>query len=406
MTDDDILERLLFGGGDDFMTSLTDSFPFGASQATTAPSTDATTVPDGSSTVSDESDAPKRKRQRTSLKHELEYLREKQDVLQAQLNELRATTIVRPPSSIWETRAKVQMAAATRAMHENASLRTILQEQLKTAQTLERVLKKSPKLELSPQFNRDEWRSWRLGADPSTRVHSMLAITDHLYERLECELIKNNVYDLQDGQSSMNVRTHQNVLWFDFMQSSLMHADLDAMRRATWALIRQQIQVPGGPVLTTTGSVRTSMYLPDHNIVYTHNESTVKLQGGTLCKSEGRWIARMYSEPNRAVVVYRSILDDALEPHTPGRLRDNLMGWVVLQRCEIDPSKTRHMVVHQCPPAVMSEGGESSPPTGEMTEFLLNMLRSHMDRIKQAVIQHDPTSSSIQANHDVKLEQN
>ncbi|ETV92406.1 hypothetical protein, variant 1 [Aphanomyces invadans] len=326
MTDDDILERLLFGGDGDDVVILSPAIDDLAIAPSSAPT-------EASSNHSDESDAPKRKRQRTSLKHELEYLREKQEALQAQLNELRATTVVRQPSSIWEMRAKTQIAAATRAMQENASLRTLLQEQLKTAQTLERVLKRSPKLELSPQFNREEWRSWRLDADPAARIQSMLAITDHMYDRLEGELIKSKVYDLHDRQSCMNVRTHQNVLWFDFIQSTIMDVDHDAMRSATWALARQQLQMDGGPILSTTGTILADV--PEFNMVYTRNESTMVFTSGSSCKSEGRWIARMYTEPHRTVLVYRTILDDALEPHTPGILRDNLAG------CGVRPTRPR-----------------------------------------------------------------
>ena len=85
----------------------------------------------------------------------------------------------------------------------------------------------------------------------------MRAILSHLHDRMESEFIKNSVYDLKDGHSSLSLRTRHNVLWFDFMQCNVFDAKMDAVAAGLWAVLCQRVKVPRTSVLDSNGSVRT-----------------------------------------------------------------------------------------------------------------------------------------------------
>ncbi|KAF0697880.1 Aste57867_11463 [Aphanomyces stellatus] len=386
MSDDDIMERLLFG--DDFMiqavlghdvvkqdagddNSSEDSLPMKDEPMDAKPS--------------------KRKRQRTTLKHEIAYLRAKQDDLQAQLDILRTQALVLEPATVWELRAKDQMQAAQRAKQENAALRTMLQDQLKTAQALERVLKKKPRLEMTPDLSAEEWREWRLDADPARRRHAMCAITDHVYAKLESEFIKHGMYDLGAGQSGISVRTQHNILWFDYMQCLTWVYPVETMAAFFWAFSCHDLLVGEGSMLATTGEAIETFESATGPLSYARTETSFSIHA-RRCVTEGRWLTRKYSDERtgRVVFAYRSILDDALHPHADDHLRDNFLGWVVLQPSPSDPAKTVLYYLHQstASPSPPRDGGAADlppVPQGELTEFLFHALRSHMQRIEDAI---------------------
>jgi hypothetical protein len=87
---------------------------------------------------------PKRKRQRITLKQEIDYLREKEHELQYQLYNL--TSKMNSCDSVWATRAMGLNVATQRTIQENAVLRKMVEDQLKTIHTLERVFRRKPKL--------------------------------------------------------------------------------------------------------------------------------------------------------------------------------------------------------------------------------------------------------------------
>ncbi|KAF0697879.1 Aste57867_11462 [Aphanomyces stellatus] len=317
--DEDIVERLLFG--DDVFTSnvqATQVDDDGAFEESLPPLTE---LGDGKSA--------KRKRTRTTLKDEIVYLRAKQVDLQAQLDALQAQSMVaQPVLSVWEGRAKDQMQAAQKSRQENAALRTMLHDQLKTAQALERVLKKKPKLEISPDLLAEEWREWRLDTDPARRLHAMTSITDHLYAKMESEFIQCGIYDLLVGQSGISVRTHQNHLWFDYMQCSVVDVPFDRVAAQVWAVACFEVTMASDDVSAMTGEVLERM----DSMVYNRTLTSVTMANGRVWRNEGRWLFRLYEERDRTVIIYRSILDDPLYPHAPDQFRDNLLGWSCRRR--------------------------------------------------------------------------
>ncbi|KAF0697884.1 Aste57867_11467 [Aphanomyces stellatus] len=334
----------------------------------------------------------KRKRQRMTLKEEIMYLKAKQRELVVQLDAL--TPVVTSceasavSSSVWEGRAKAQLQAAQKAMRENAALRSMLADQLKTTQALERILKKKPKLEASrPCDPHYAWREWRLDtADPARRLEAMHSITIHVYEKLDSEFIQSGVFDLAAGQSGLSVRTRQNVLWFDFVQSSVLEVPYATMQALAWAVACFDTPLTGGSVVLQR--------INDCHMVYTRTNSTFPSSG--FC-TEGRWLTRLFRESNRTVVVYRSLVDDVLVPHAPNQWRDNFVAWVVLEPCPSDPAtKTRQSFLHQttpcmAPPDSGRRNGGSMMSQGKLTEFLLTILQSRVKDVEDTVARHVDT---------------
>ncbi|KAF0682612.1 Aste57867_25249 [Aphanomyces stellatus] len=390
--DHDIVERLLFG--DDFFVID----PFGDKHDAREDSTsdDTSVVP-----ANDAAGKPKRKRvrhHRPTLKHEIMRLQEKQRELQAQLNALETQIVVEPstPASVWEVRAKAQMEAAAKAKRDNAALRTLLQDQLRTAQTLERILKKKPKLEISPDFSADAWREWRLDADPARRLHAMTAITDHVYAKLDSEFIQHGLYDLEPGQSGITMRTQDNTLWFDFLHCGDLDVSYAEAQALMWAISCFDVALPGNSVVHTYGQ----KLLDDATttMCYAQTKSTAVANGRTL-HTEGRWLLRQFVEAGRTVIVCRSIVDDALHPHGVDQWRDNLVAWIVLEPCPTDATKTRQLFLFEntptMPPYRRADGDHSDAIAHhELMDFVLVMMRARMEDFNRIMATEQGSASA------------
>ncbi|KDO27953.1 hypothetical protein SPRG_20350 [Saprolegnia parasitica CBS 223.65] len=362
-SDDDIVERILFGEFlDEYQGDVED---------------------DVTSETSSTDEKPKRrKRHRITLKQEIDALRAKETDLRATLDMLSKRAELPLNASVWETRAKDQVVAAQKTLQENTFLRNMLQEQLKTINALERVLKKKPKLVLTPQFDHDEWRTWRLGVDSVARDHSMRAILSHLHDRMESELIKNSVYDLKDGHLSLELRTRHNVLWFDFMQCHALDATMDVVAAGLWAVFCQRVKIPRTSFLDSTGSI---LHQVDEDTVYTETRSVVTHNLFDVAV-EGRFLIQRIVEATRTVFVYRSLLQDDLFPHSPNGFRDNTLGWIVLQPCPGNPDKTIKYVMSQVTKPPRSHEPETEAPDAEdIADFALNLLSTHSATINDLI---------------------
>ncbi|KAF0697883.1 Aste57867_11466 [Aphanomyces stellatus] len=372
--DDDIVERLLFGDDDSYDGGDVASL----NEVTSEDSTTACAA----------SGVGPQKRKRTTPKQEITYLRAKQRELHAQLGELRHTMAAQESTSVWEARSKDQMQAAQKALKENTTLRTMLNDQLKTAQALERLLKKRPRIEMTPDATSEAWREWRLDTDPARRLHSMQAITDHVYEKLETEFIQHGVYDLEDGQSGLTVRTQQNVLWFDYMQCVAWDVPYKVAQTIVWSMSLVNPETDWSTTMKPTSEILENWDDP-HKIIYigAHSNSFVRDQS---FRTEGRWLVRLFVETDRTIVVTRSIVDDALHPHGHNEWRDNLLNWVMLTKCPSNPDKTLVRYLHETtapmpPRAHDAESTIQGLAQGELTECLLTLMRGHMQDIQRAI---------------------
>ncbi|OQR81461.1 hypothetical protein THRCLA_11714 [Thraustotheca clavata] len=373
-SEEDIVERILFG---EFLKEYPGDQQEFEDDATSETSAGSETKPV----------RPKRrKRHRITLKQEIDSLRVKETELLEQLNVLTKKSEVTGNASVWETRAKDQIVAAQKTLYENSMLRNMLQEQLKTIQALERVLKKKPKLTLTPQFTPDEWRTWQLSSDQYTRENSMRSILAYLYDKMESEMIKNNVYDLVENTSSLALRTHHNVLWFDFMQYNILDVNIKDAEIALWAIICLDIKIPSAKVKSPQG--QPIEYL-DENTVYTQTKADVVRSEDDSFTVEGRYLAQRILEENRVVIVYRTIIDDELHPHSPSCYRDHAIGWIILQPCPDDPRRTQKYTLTQVTKPIGNAHEEEKTATKleEASDFVLSLLTSHTSKMSEAIVQ-------------------
>ncbi|KAF0697888.1 Aste57867_11471 [Aphanomyces stellatus] len=372
--DDDIVERLLFGDDDSYDGD-------DVASPDEVSSEDSTPVQ-----ASTEMGPPKRKR--TTQKQEITYLKAKQRELHDQLDELKQKMTLQAPASVWQVRAKDQKQAAQRATQENMALRSTIQDQLKAVRALERLLKKRPRIEMTPDATSEAWREWRLDTDPARRLHSMQAITDHVYEKLETEFIQHGVYDLEDGQSGLTVRTQQNVLWFDYMQCLTWDIPYTMAQTLMWSMSLMNPETDWSTTMKQSGEVLENW---DEllKMVYVSARCNAIVRDQSF-RTEGRWLFRLFVEADRTVFVSRSIIEDALHPHGHDEWRDNLFGWVVLTKCPSNPNKTLVRYLHETtapmpPPTTQAEESIQGLAQGELTECILALMRGHMQDIQRAM---------------------
>ncbi|KAF0697881.1 Aste57867_11464 [Aphanomyces stellatus] len=291
------------------------------------------------------------KRKRITLKQEIAYLKTKQLELQAQLEALKpkmATAI----QTMWEVRAKDQLVESQKAQRKTQrSERCCETGSSKTAQALERVLKKKSRLEMTPNFSVDEWRQWRLDTNRARRHDAIKAITDHMLGKLDSEFIQNGIFDLKVEQSGRRSRPG-NASIMKSRGEVLLEVDDDGMGKMA--------------------------YLRTHSTRI--RRRTLKTAVCSFArKADGSFAWPFKPTELCTVLVYRSILDDAHVPHDANQWHDNLLGWITLERCPTDATKTLQRYFYQSTIAITPMRATQwfmvQVDPGQATDFLLLMLR-------------------------------
>ncbi|KDO24902.1 hypothetical protein SPRG_09546 [Saprolegnia parasitica CBS 223.65] len=307
------------------------------------------------SSTSSDLDPPTKKRQRTSLRHEILHLRAKHLALTAQLQSLSAERAADPASySVWANRAKDQATSVQLARQENARLQEMVRDQLKFISSLQRVMAKKPKLcdfaSVAP------WEMATLGA--TGRREAKEKLMRHQYDKLETEWIRHGLYEYEAGTTSVRKRyieSQDDALWVHFAECHFWSVDYQVLADIVWGMFTQQLR---------------SQPHTDGNSTYFRY--TAKVASGAIPPIDGRLFLRRYIETGRIVFVSRSILDDALFPSDPTRFLDNQCAWIIVQRTG---DATARLTSHArfSPPLVPRESTVTDFTPGMYTECLLEL---------------------------------
>ncbi|EQC28175.1 hypothetical protein, variant 2 [Saprolegnia diclina VS20] len=288
------LERVL--DSDDAAPSVTDLSAFLAS-----------TRDFGNETATHNTDGSRKRRVREKTSDEVAYLQSKQRYLLRQLELLRDKHAIPAHAGVWQVRAIEQAQAAERAKQENARLKALVHDQLALARGMERMLLKRPKLSAFPSMA----RYGVLGCEH--RATDLRALLQHDYEAIESDHIRFGLHDLTArGTSTRKTFVETTVddnLHLHFVRLGNGPFDYAALSNLVWEHMTTKL----GP-----STERLLYEAPD--LVYT--KAVITLDDPTMPVLEVRTAARRYDHDGRVVVVWRSIVHDALLPHAAGHLID------------------------------------------------------------------------------------
>ncbi|OQR88451.1 hypothetical protein ACHHYP_06806 [Achlya hypogyna] len=298
-------------------------------------------------------------------KKELEYLRAKHDTLTRQLKRLqeRQCSVDDAVLLPWKARAVEQAKSAQRALHENARLRELVEDQLSVIQALEKVLNKRPKLVQFPPPD-VTWKQAILGT--TNRLADLEQLMQHQLEKLECEWIRHGLHDAQIERKSFHKgfveSREQNAngdtnMGICFVGSKMAPLDFCTMSEIVW----WHKTNPTGP-----NSAVLEAFHPD--LVYVRED--IVLPDPTMPVMEARTALRKYVLEDRVIIVWRSIVQDALQPHNSNNLICNREGWTVFHAKDATESYLQlcmRMATPIFPPALQAV----QPAVGTLTELLL-----------------------------------
>ncbi|CAK4173046.1 unnamed protein product [Aphanomyces euteiches] len=263
---------------------------------------------------------PHRKRQRD----ELLYLRDKVSDLEAQLTRLKKKheAALADPSP-WRHLAIQMRHEKDVAVVNNQVIRAALQEQIEFGHALHAILVERPRVAMIPMLDEVSIPS-RLPADPTFRFQAAMDISAHQYSMLHSAFVSGDLIDCTtEFQTCVPKLWHDNMLVVEAAACRQAPVDQAIVARMVWAI--------------TTGQLRDSLQPLERLEEFTPDLAYVNIPIAFVgLAGQNRDLVRRYSEPNRDVFVYRSILEDELKPHDKAMIA-NESAWLVVE--PIDPSQ-------------------------------------------------------------------
>ncbi|OQS00228.1 hypothetical protein THRCLA_06125 [Thraustotheca clavata] len=321
------------------------------------------------------------KRIRTSPKEELEYLQSKHRYLISELRKLQAATAM-TTNDPWQKRAKSQAQAAQRAIQENTRLKAALEDQIKVIQALEKVFQKKPRLtEAAAEKIADlvPWRRSILGLH--NREGDLEALLRYQYDKLDTEFIRRKVYHMRDNMvgdelvRSEQVESSNDNIIIHLIRCKQWSINFIEFSQILWGYISLNVRMP------TKIKVDSELLQSFKNdtIVYTRHLSNGMCEQLKIPPLEGRTAAMRFEERDRVVIVWKSIVDDALVPFRDDYVvKDNKMGWALITADG----------PNECKVAVYSTLTTPVFPnytSGTMTEIILNLYKANSTKFDNAI---------------------
>ncbi|OQR93890.1 hypothetical protein ACHHYP_02132 [Achlya hypogyna] len=177
-----------------------------------------------------------KRRAHGSPKDELEYLRSKQAELADELMQLQACrSVAMNDDAPWKQRALTQAQLAQRALLENTQLKAALEDQIKTAQALERLLVKRPRLSVFPASGGN---SCQAILRTTNREVDLEALFVQQYERLETEWVRRGLFDAHEKNEAVRRRFFESgdSMQLNSLLGSLVPLDFKTFADIIWDL--------------------------------------------------------------------------------------------------------------------------------------------------------------------------
>ncbi|KAF0694504.1 Aste57867_14620 [Aphanomyces stellatus] len=305
-------------------------------------------------------------------KAELTQLRAQVEELKRSLDRAKGKTAAFD-MTLWEKAARRERIDLVRCRAENQELRDAVDERASFIESMKRVLYKKPRWTTLPDASwSEEWQSYKLAAQQSLRVAAIHAIADRQYHRQATAFIQAGIVDLVHDHVMATPVTLSNG---DVIAQCVHHVNLPLPRHAVSAMCWH----------TLTGRRRTSP-LPDnaYETFETIDDHTVyerfcHTRDGVTGHSNN--IRKHYPEEDRDVIVWRTVLEDALVPHMSKGAVDDTWGWLVISRHPDDETRCRLTGLVNIPlkPLVQNKGSSSSDADNDFshtTDVILTALRS------------------------------
>ncbi|RHY21092.1 hypothetical protein DYB32_009896, partial [Aphanomyces invadans] len=275
--------------------------------------------------------------------------RQKDEILslQAQVKELKAQLAQRQSKdslvfmstgvSAWEKAARRELAEKNKSLRENEQLRSAVTEQATFIEHMQTIFAKKPRLSISL----NTWQEYKLAAQASLREAAIHAIADRQFARQQNAFIVAGLFERADVLFQAGPRTlpdGSNVL--EFIYHLTLPAPYDVVGHACW-----QVYNGERPPTMADGAKRALEILDKRTVYMKYTEQL----GSTTETSHVNVIHKQYIEPDRHVIVWRAVLEDALMPTMATGNVQNEWGWIVISPVPEDLAQCRLTLLGQVP---------------------------------------------------------
>ncbi|EQC37930.1 hypothetical protein SDRG_04947 [Saprolegnia diclina VS20] len=257
-------------------------------------------------------------------RQEILALRDEVRLLQGEMAKTRRGRPAPTPSR-WEAIAKEERQAKAAVLHENEQLKAAVAHQDTFIETMQRLLRKKPRLELLRDPSSEAWKAYTLAAQASLRISAIHAIADRQYHRLRSTFLRLGLLD-RPADAAKLVRitpTPQpnGTLVVEYIYDFVLPAPYEAVGEAVWSVFN------GANAASCPVDATQHLEIIDDATNY---ETFARPIANATTVAYSNRITKRFREEDRDVVVWRTVLQDERMPHmTQGSVEDEC-GWLVV----------------------------------------------------------------------------
>ncbi|OQR91745.1 hypothetical protein ACHHYP_04397 [Achlya hypogyna] len=251
-------------------------------------------------------------------KKEILRLREQVQALQSELT--RSRRVMTPPEPTkWEAIAKEERQAKTAVLQENEQLKAAVAHQSTFIETMQRYLRKKPRLELLRNQSSDAWKAYTLAAKTSLRIAAIGAIADRQYSRQQSTFLRLGLVDRTEDLVSIKpmVKSDGTVI-MEYIYHLQLPAPFDAIGAAAW----QVFSGADGPSCPPDATQEVEIIDDD-----TSYETFVRPVPHSARVVYSNRITKRYAEDGRHLIVWRTVLNDERMPQMAAGCVEDECGW-------------------------------------------------------------------------------
>ncbi|KAH9106799.1 hypothetical protein LEN26_014461 [Aphanomyces euteiches] len=310
----------------DELTYVCDLLVESTSPKTSSVGEDCTTQPstDEETRLIVKAPAPRKKNKfRERQRNEIQTLRKHIQILKETLLDMRQRAKV-GTSSKWERAAREEYFAKTKAMQENYNLRLEVKDLGAFIENMKRSIRKRPRSSLISDTQAEAWQTYKLPAQASLRVIAMHAIADRQLNRVQMAFIQSGLFDALNELKKVSTRVQpDNTILVETTFSRWIPVPWRIVSATAWDVANGTSSPP-----PPEGATETREWIDP----WTLYRAFHRVENGQSVHNNCVW--KYYNQADRDVIVWRSILDDALIPPMADAIVGNEWGWIVMERDE------------------------------------------------------------------------
>ncbi|ETV78524.1 hypothetical protein, variant [Aphanomyces astaci] len=298
---------------------------------------------------------PHQSRQR----QELEDLQRQVLELKSKLDEAKLHAAFKQEMSPAESLARLRQADAALSLKENKQLKDALDVQNSFIGKLGACLRKKPRHEI---LSSDDWRVYKLAAQKSLREAAIRAIADRQLRRKDSAFINAGLMDCTEYVFRSRTIKSQNphAVTLEVTMNVELAAPRDVISGAVWHVF--SCDTPPGM------SQHTTVFQERLDAFTLYEQFSEVAAGGAMTHSN--LVRKFYGHDNHDqdhVILWRSVLEDAMVPHMADGTVEDECGWIAISPIDATSCRLAFLLHAVFDPTTLPRGAVDQRSVEAMT---------------------------------------